>query len=244
VRPFGLAYLDASHLHAYSPEGWRDEGTMGLCLTLMREGYLTLMLPEVTAERLQGASLLVSIAPSREYSRTEQEAIEQFVREGGIFIYTIGRDHYAAGKSLLERMRFRVGFPNWDDEGQVEPVPCSHFKTPYFEGEGYEAFVRFHAAWPVACVDDPSKRLLITQRAGLTPEEPVFPLIEIRRSGMGLVVVIGDTHFATNQNLEREDGEPFEGLRENAHFWRWLLVLLRTGEVGWVPPDDSGGTAP
>jgi hypothetical protein len=238
VRPFNLAYIDASHLHAYSPEGWRDDGTMGLCLTLMREGYLTLSLPEVTAERLSGANLLVSVAPSRAYTTSEQEAIEQFIRDGGIFIYTIGRDHYAAGRSLLERLRFRVGFPNWDGEGKAEPVPCSHFKTPYPEDEnspGYAGFVRFHAAWPVACLDDPAKRLVITQRAGLTPEEPVFPMIEMRRCGDGLVVVIGDTAFATNQNLERDDGEPIEGFRENADFWRWLLTLLRTGEVLWTP---------
>ena len=83
VRPYELAYLDGSHLHAYSPESWRDDGTMGLCLTLLRNGYLTLTLPEVTAARLRGANLLVSIAPSREYSESEQAAIEGFVRRGG-----------------------------------------------------------------------------------------------------------------------------------------------------------------
>ena len=155
----------------------------------------------------------------------------------------IGREHYAAGRSLLERLRFRVGHPRWDAAGGADPIPCSHFKTPYFEGDGYLAFVRFDAAWPVACLDDPLKRFVIAQRAGLTPEEPVFPVAELRRFGKGLVLVIGDSGFALNKNLEREDGDLIEGLRENADFWRWLLPFLRAGEVRLDSArPGSGGT--
>ena len=38
-----------------------------------------------------------------------------------------------------------------------------------------------------------------------------------------------------NKNLEQENGQPFEGLRENADFWRWLTTLLRD-EPMWLPP--------
>ena len=44
-----IAYIDASHLEAYSRESWREDGIMGLCLTLMRNGYLPLTLPEISA---------------------------------------------------------------------------------------------------------------------------------------------------------------------------------------------------
>jgi hypothetical protein len=140
----------------------------------------------------------------------------------------------------------------------AEPIPCSHFKTPYFQGEDYEAFVRFDAAWPIVCLDQPSQRLLITERDGLMPDDPTFHLIEVRRLGQGLIAVIGDTGFGMNKNLEHEDGSPFEGLRENADFWRWFMDLLRTGETQWIPPytpppefyepspaaDGPGGVAP
>ena len=69
------------------------------------------------------------------------------------------------------------------------------------------------------------------------------PVIVMRRVGAGKVVVIGDTQFATNDNLEREDGEPFEGLRENADFWRWFLTQLRD-EPAWVPPALRGEKGP
>ena len=36
-------------------------------------------------------------------------------------------------------------------------------------------------------------------------------------------------------NLEREGGQPFEGMRENADFWRWLLDYLND-QPPWTPP--------
>jgi hypothetical protein len=66
------------------------------------------------------------------------------------------------------------------------------------------------------------------------------PVIIVRRFGAGRVLLIGDPCFATNMNLEYENGAPFEGLRENADFWRWLLTMLR-GEPMWVPPMLQGG---
>ena len=50
------------------------------------------------------------------------------------------------------------------------------------------------------------------------------------------------TDFAAEHayDLESEDGTPFEGLRENADFWRWLLTMIR-GEPMWIPPQLQGG---
>jgi hypothetical protein len=48
-------------------------------------------------------------------------------------------------------------------------------------------------------------------------------------------VFVGDTGFAMNKNLEHEGGEPFEGMRENADFWRWLLPELTESEPRWIP---------
>ncbi len=63
-------------------------------------------------------------------------------------------------------------------------------------------------------------------------------VIIVRRYGRGLVAVIGDTAFAMNKNLENEDGSPFEGMRENADFWRWFLALLGEGQM-WFPPKPA-----
>ena len=64
------------------------------------------------------------------------------------------------------------------------------------------------------------------------------PIIVLRDVGDGKVVVIGDTGFAMNKNLERKDGRPFEGMRENADFWRWFITRL-TDRPQWIPRRDE-----
>jgi hypothetical protein len=230
ISPNKLAYIDVSHLNAASRESWRPDGLMGLCLTLMRNGYLTLKLREITEERVNRAHLLVSVAPTKAYSEREQKVILDFVRAGGIFICTVGYDDVGPLEPLLWKLGYLVGGDPAEWQANTgEPVPLGHFKAPFFRASDYTAFVRFHAAWPIAC-DDP-RAVLISHYP------PDKPLIILRRFGKGLVAVVGDTCFAMNKNLERESGEPFDGRRENADFWRWFLALLSEDEdQKWLPP--------
>ncbi len=229
--PNNLAYIDASHLEASSGESWRGDGVGGLVLTLMRNGYLTLSLPQLNIARLERAGLFISIAPHRGFSSSERAAIRDFVNRGGTFILTVGCDDAGPSRPLLSDFGFSVGS---DRLNALESVPMGHFKSPYLQSEDRRVFVRFHAAWPVLCTEADAQ-VIAYGRDNL-------PVIVLRRVGAGKVVVIGDTRFATNDNLEREDGEPFEGLRENADFWRWFLTLLRD-EPPWVPPALQGEKA-
>jgi len=255
-----LAYIDESHLGKFSPESWREDGLMGLSLTLMRNDYLTLMLPELTRDRLlvadvdlgiqasksaARARLLISVAPGREYTADERETIRDFVRAGGVFLCTAGYDDSGPSRRLLEEFGFYVGGRRWQwldrggakkpivhykagygpanwDDAFGEPMPLGHFKSPYFQGNDYQAFVRFYAGWAIEC--DGPDQLVISSIEALG-----LPLIVLRRYGQGLVTVVGDTAFAQNRNLENKDGSPFEGMRENAVFWRWFLALVRDG---------------
>ena len=247
--PNNLAYIDGGHLNNHSPESWREDGLGGLHLTLMRNGFLPLVLNELTPERLQNevgpaaagkaagpaprAGLLMVVAPASEYSPAECKVVEDYVRAGGTLIYTVGSDQGGPSQRLLSTFGFQVGSPAPADKDQANaPRPLGHFKSPFFDGGNYFAYVRFHAAWPVYC-DDP-QALVVTQH------QPGVPVIVVRRVGKGLVAVIGDTCFAMNKNLEREDGSPFEGLRENAVFWRWFLALLRDRpKEMWYPPNPK-----
>ena len=222
--PNNLAYIDSSHLGAYSGESWRPDGIGGFILTLMRNEYLTLSLPKLTAERLERADLLVSIAPSRSFSKKERAAVRDFVMDGGTFIIMVGLDRAEASRSLLSLFGFTIG-PSGPDP--LEPEAMGHFKSPYLSSGDLRVHVRFHAAWPVTC-NDPSARVIAYGQNNL-------PVIILRRLGAGKVVVIGDTCFAANKNLEWEGGQTFEGKRENADFWRWFITQLRDQEM-WIPP--------
>jgi hypothetical protein len=199
-------------------------------LTLMRNDYLAFSLPTVDRARLEGAAMLIVVAPRRPYSRAERAAIHDFVTQGGCLIVTTGYDDAGPRSTLLSEYGFTIGVDGPDGR---EPVPMGHFKSPYLRSGDKQVYVRFHAAWPVHC-DDPEARVLAYGRGDL-------PAIVLRRVGAGKVVVVGDTHFATNANLEREDGQPFEGMRENADFWRWFLTVLRD-QPAWVPPALQEGT--
>jgi len=292
-----LAYIDDAHLGYYSEESWRPEGTMGLAMNLMRNGYLTLMAPDLKPDRLKGASLLVMPAPTRALSRGEREALKDWVDGGGQLVMTVGWDRYAPNRDLLadygyylEKIpldqfppevvaavrRARPGYEIVDggvgvqnnlgcyvfdvrkgDEafevsvsidgnaileerehtpdslhhatvlrGALPPEPLGFFKVPYLSG--LNAYVRFHAAWPIRSID-PRSAVAVVGRDEL-------PLIIWRSVGKGKVVLIGDSEFATNQNLENEGGQPFEGLRENADFWRWFISYYLRGESPpWFP---------
>ncbi|MHC4684326.1 MAG: DUF4350 domain-containing protein [Planctomycetota bacterium] len=222
--PNNLAYVDSTHIEAHSGESWRPDGVGGLVLTLMRNGYLALSLPEFTAERLQRADLLISIAPARKFSKTERAAVRDFVTKGGTFIIMAGLQRAEPSRSLLSQFGFTIGSSGPD---HLEPQAMGHFKSPYLRSEDQRVYVRFHAAWPVTC-NDPAAQVIAYGQNNL-------PVIIMRRLGAGRVVVIGDTCFAMNKNLEWEGGQPFEGLRENADFWRWFITQLRDQEM-WIPP--------
>ena len=98
------------------------------------------------------------------------------------------------------------------------------------------AFVRFHAAWNVESTDSQARPIAYGPRDPKgPPDQPDPSVILMRHIGQGKAVVVADSDFATNKNLEREGGQPFEGMRENADFWRWLLADLN-GQPTWAPP--------
>ncbi len=81
--PNNLAYIDASHLEAFSSDLWNDYGISGFTRVLMRSGFLPLRLRELTPERLERAGLLVCMAPARRFSDEEIDMVRQFVKQGG-----------------------------------------------------------------------------------------------------------------------------------------------------------------
>jgi hypothetical protein len=227
--PNNVAYVDSSHLEAYSGESWRADGVGGLILTLMRNGYLPFTLTEITAERLENAGLFISIAPSREFSAKERTIIKDYVLKGGNVIIMAGLDEAGPVSSLLSLFGFTIGPAVQSDP---EPDAMGFFKSPYLSRENRQVYVRFYAGWPITC-NDPQARIIAYGKNNL-------PIIIMRSVGSGKVIVIGDTCFAMNKNLEWESGETFEGKRENADFWRWFLTQIPPPEIKqelWIPPD-------
>ena len=230
---WGVAYIDASHVPAYNEAHWGFDAINGLALTLMRNGYLTLSLPETTSDRLQRADLLVSIAPARRFSRAERQAVRRFVEDGGRLICTVGAEQALGSRALLADFHLRVPASPVPTLGsEREPEPMGHFRSLFLNAADYGAGdhkvgVVFHAGWPVATTATDAE-VLVRGRGDQ-------PIVISRRVRKGCVVLIGDTGFAMNKNLEYIGGEPFDGGYENAHFWRWLITRV-TDRPEWIPP--------
>jgi hypothetical protein len=225
VTPNNLAYIQSSNLEDKSEESWRADGVAGLALTLMRNGYVTLNLQDLTQARLERAGLLVAVAPRRPYTSAERAAIRSFIENGGNFILTAGYGQHQASAELLGELGLWVGAK--PGSTLRPPDPMGHFKSPYVDTGQYMAFVRFNAAWPVGS-DDPQARVIANGNGNV-------PVIIMRSIGRGKAVLVGDTGFAMCKNLEWEDGSLFDGMRENADFWRWLITILKD-EPMWIPP--------
>jgi hypothetical protein len=230
-----LVCIDASHLEAYSGVDWADDGLGGLKLTLMRSGYVPCMLPAVTPERLSRAAILISIAPAREFTAVERQAVRQFVEDGGLLIAMAGADNAGPTNELLQdldsdgsHLQVPPSPATSEEEAENLPLGCGHWT--YLPNKGYKNDLMCYAGWPIRCPDDLSKVSF------WVPADDQRKPAAMMSLGRGKVIVIGDTGFALNKNLENAAGAPTADRRENAHFWRWFLAYA-SGQPALSPPN-------
>ena len=74
--------------------------------------------------------------------------------------------------------------------------------------------VRFVESWPVISTDGKGKVIAAYQKLPVIMEKPY---------GKGKVVMIGDSSFFWNKNLEMEESH----IQENVEFLKWLLNSMK-----------------
>ncbi len=244
-----IAYIDHSHLESFDWDDWGFDSINGLALNLMRNGYLPLALPHIDRTRLADASLLVCLAPARTFSSSEQAAIVEFVASGGTLICTAGAEEAAASNTLLSQFQLHVpATPQSALSEAWEPEPLGRTQPLYLVdtagGNQQQSSLRMFAAWPVQSLDGEALVLATaSNQLRVVDSDTEYPVVLARPWGDGAVILIGDSSFALNKNLEYIGGEPFAGQYENAHFWRWLLSAVTDQEPFVPPPYKPAATA-
>jgi hypothetical protein len=220
-------------LEAYSSDLWTNHGIAGLARTLMRQGYLPLLAADLSDDRLERAGLLISIGPAREFSARERDTVKDFVAKGGTFICLAGAEEARPSASLLADFNFSISpSPVPPGEKTPEPEPLGAFRQSF--GTANKRYVQFYAGWPVECTaSNPQK--LVDWSDGKSDRSIVVSQSE---QG-GSFVLIGDTHLASNQNLETNESS----IPDNIRFWRWLLSRVVIGQKPWEPPAATGKPA-
>ncbi len=193
-----LALVDDSHVERFDTLSWYDDCVGGLGYNIMRAGYLPRWVDRRLAEELDKASLLFVIAPARPFGPSLVQRVDRFVQRGGWLFLTVGYEERDGSRPLLEHFGF-----------DVRPSPFAQFEV-----EVGGQLVRFNEGWPLE-VRGSNARILVRQWDA--------PVVALRRVGRGGVLVIGDSSFFLNRNLEGEQ-EAFEG---NVLFLRGLFESIR-----------------
>ena len=198
------ALIEFSHGERFDQLTWYDDCIGGLEFNLLRNGYSTHLMNRFSEPLILDSEVLVVIAPSKSFTSRETDVISEFMEAGGLLILSTGYEESDRSGPLLERLGARL-----------ENVPLAHFEIEIF-GQT----VRFAEAWPLE-VSDPGA-VGIAYHPGYP--RPVMTFIPRGRGG---AIVIGDSQFLLNSNLESLE-DWYEG---NILFLRELLRRFEAGDL-------------
>lgn len=194
TRP--IALVDCSHGSTVSYEGIAEDGISGLLLNLVREGWLAASTWKFDPERLAAARLMVVVAPTRAYRTDEVDRIERFVDDGGALLVSVGWDESSAVEELLKRFDLAV---------ENLPLGRAPASVP-----GQSLVPEFWEAW--SCLGGEPLAEIWGKSAAVR-----------RRFGKGQVVLIADSDFFHDKNIEKKEGANMP----NILFLRHILDAFR-----------------
>jgi len=192
-----IALIDISHLERISLEPALETGILGITTNLIRNRYNPLILRKFSEKTLFRSKIFISIAPSKNFTKKEIAGIKEYIRKGGIFILSVGYGEKEGSKNLLETFGLEIlNIPL----GPVSPNKNS-------------VGVQFYNAYPINIKGN--SRIICKYKN----EDRVYPLIVYKDYGKGKFLLIGDSNFLCDSNLENINYY----LKENISFLKMLL---------------------
>lgn len=219
MKTDSVAWIDASHLNRVNLSGYQENSIDGLTKNLLRNHYLPLFMDD-TAQLKEGRILII-IAPTRGYSSREVKDIRTFVENGGFLLMSVGAGEKDGAQSLLRTFEMDIA------DVPLGPVPWiieTHGTTPQIAPEDLEKYwhePKFMEVYPVGC-SNPLKSY-----ASLTYLGKTYDLIISKQYGKGMVVLIGDSRFLLDENLEYSLSSTQLNKPQFAAIWVGNVELLR-----------------
>ena len=173
-----VAYIDYSHKGRFDLMSWEDDSIGGLRNNLLRNGFFPRLLREFDSDKLMQAKLLVLIAPTQPFSNNEIKMLNSFVENGGKILISVGWEEVEASLPLLKNFRLNI-----------DSVPLGWCQSDYKKSK-----IQFHEAWPVVFNK--------TDDINVVTNPLDFPAIVKKKYGDGSVILIADSYFLLNENLE------------------------------------------
>ncbi len=173
-----LAIIDFSHQPNASKHSATDEGLHGVGINLLRHGDLPVAMNHWDGDLLDNARYVVFNAPRQPIGGGERRALTQFMERGGTVILGCGYLDAAGSRPLLDPLGLRIG-----------GTPLGRF----FDLPAFGKPVSFMSAWALEKVP-PNARVICTS--------PDWPLIVAVPVGKGELVLVSDSEFLHNRNVE------------------------------------------
>ncbi len=176
------ALVDISHAERFDQLSWYDNCIGGLELNLARNGYSPMLMRDFSGSLVEDSDVLIVIAPAKDFSPQECQTISNFMKDGGTLILSTGYEERDRSRALLSLF-----------STEILPVPLA-----YFETRVWDQTVRLAEAWPIK-VSAPGT-IPICYYSGLD-----YPVIAYAPRGRGGALLIGDSRFFLNSNLEGKE---------------------------------------
>jgi hypothetical protein len=218
-----IAWIDHTHINRFDLDGYTSGSIDGLCLNLVRNGYTPLIIDyKKDFNQILRGKVSIIIAPSEGYTHGEVQTLKSFVEKGGLLIISAGYDSAKPLKSLFDELELKVlkiplGSPPWivETHGQSSGVVSEENLRMYWHKP------KFMDVYPVQA------RGNYTSIASMKIEGSDYNLIITKEIGKGEVVLIGDSRFLLNENLEYLTLGPDESKEDYQLQWLGNIELLK-----------------
>ena len=173
-------WIDGAHLNRFNRQAWSRDGVGGLALTALRARLTPYFLENQNDEPWATGRSLVVIAPARRFGKREVDQIERYVQQGGHLLLSVGFEERDGARELLDRFGFAL-----------ENTPLG----PIARQDNTRSLI-FPKAWPVR--NNAAGAQTLCEAGG-------YAVVISRPFGLGRVILIGDSLFLLNENLEMLD---------------------------------------
>lgn len=219
-----IAWIDHVHTNRFDLAGYTSGSIDGLSVNLIRNGYMPLILDDKNdfCKILKGRVSII-IGPTKGYSSEEVQTLKSFVENGGLLIISAGYESIEPLKPLFDVFNINVfnvplGSPPWivESHGQSAGVVSEENLGVYWHKP------KFMDAYPVNAEGN------FTSVASLQHEGSNYNLIISKMFEKGEVVLIGDSRFLLNENLEYLTLGSDESKKDYQLQWLGNIELLKS----------------
>lgn len=194
-----MAVMDFSQQPYASKHANMSSGLFGVTANFFRHDLMPVTQNDWGGGLLDEAALLFLNAPQRPFSAAQRRDVMEFAERGGIVLMSCGYAHYGNARSLLEPLGI-----------EVLNIPLGRS----FDRTAFGRPIHLFSAWPVKLNRTDVEVLAMSDDWPLIVEVPV---------GQGRVVLIPDSEFFHNINLETLERHS----QANVDFIRNLLDRVR-----------------